>query len=267
MKIEEMEVQITPLERDTKVRIMLPEGYESQNKRYPVLYINDGQDVFRDDQTYGDNQSLRYEEYYRDYKKFLPDIILVAICAPKDSAIRTRQYSPFTKSFEVPEGKSFEPIIKGEGILYLNWMTTELKSIIDEKYRTYPDPDNTAICGYSTGGLNSVYALLKYSHVFHRGIVISAAVAIWMDCLEESLETGDYQNLQRVYLDTGTNEFGRMSTKKDFLRGTETIYQYFKNNGLTPEKLKYKVFPDATHSQKDWSLRFPDAIRWIFPEY
>lgn len=267
MKIEEISIQIKTLNIETTVRVLLPEGYDTSGKKYPVLYINDGQDVFRDDQTYWGAQSLRFEQYYRDYHQFLPSVIIAAICSPEDHSLRTQLYSPFTKSFDVPEGKKFEASIQGKGIIYLNWLTTELKPFIDNKYRTLTDGESTAICGYSTGGLNSVYGMFAYPHIFHRGIIISPAVAIWMDCLEKTLKKGPYNHLKRVYMDTGTNEFGRISTKEDFLKGTETIYQYFKNNGLGDDKIKYNVFEDGIHNQRDWRMRFPDAIRWIFPEY
>lgn len=206
--------------------MFLPDGYETSEKRYPVLYINDGQDVFCDEQAFWGAESLRFAQYYRDYGKFLPDVILVAIDAPEDHAVRTAQYSPFAKDFDVPAGKKFEPHIEGKGIAYLDWMTTTLKQKIDADYRTIPDADHTGICGYSTGGLNSVYAIIKYPQTFHLAIIMSAAVAIWMDKLEETLKAGDDTHIKRLYLDTGTNEFGRMSTKEEFLHGTETIRSY-----------------------------------------
>ena len=53
MKIEEIYTRITPLNRDVTVRVMTPDGYEEETgRRYPVLYINDGQDMFRDEETF-----------------------------------------------------------------------------------------------------------------------------------------------------------------------------------------------------------------------
>lgn len=267
MKIDVLKERISTLDRDVTVRVFLPDGYESGEKRYPVLYINDGQDVFCDEQAFWGAESLRFEQYYRDYGRFLPDVILVAIESPEDHAVRTAQYSPFTKDFAVPEGKKFEPHIEGKGIPYLDWMTTKLKEKIDACYRTLPEADNTGICGYSTGGLNSVYAIVKYPKTFHRAIIMSAAVCIWMDKLEEVLDTADYSHIKKLYLDTGTNEFGRMTTKEEFLVGAEKIHGYFMKAGLGNDIMKYNIYQDAVHSQREWRMRFPDALRWTFHEF
>lgn len=267
MRIDVLDERITTLDRDVKVRVFLPDGYETGEKRYPVLYINDGQDVFRDEQVFWGAESLRFEQYYKDYGKFLPEVILVAIESPSDHAVRTAQYSPFVKDFDVPEGKNFESHIDGKGIPYLDWMTTDLKKKIDETYRTLADPDSTGICGYSTGGLNSVYAIVKYSGTFHRAIIMSAAVRIWMDKLEETLKAADYSHIKKIYLDTGTNEFGRMTNKEEFLEGAETVHGYFERAGLGEDIMKYNIYQDAIHNQREWRLRFPDALRWVFPEF
>lgn len=264
MRIEVLQKHIASLERDVTVRVFLPDGYDAGEKSYPVLYINDGQDVFRDDQAFWGAESLRFEQYYKDYGRYLPDVILAAVESPQDHAERTAQYSPFTKDFDVPEGKNFEPHIEGRGGEYLDWMVMELKPEIDKTYRTLADAAHTGICGYSTGGLISVYAILKYSKVFRRAIIMSAAVSIWMDKLEPVLKQADYSHILKIYLDTGTNEFGRMSTREEFLNGTETIHEYFVGGGLRPDQLKYNVFQDAIHNQREWRLRFPDALRWVF---
>lgn len=267
MKIDIIEEKITTLDRKVKIRVFVPDGYESSEKRYPVLYINDGQDVFKDSDAFWGAESLRFEQYYKDYGKFMPDVILVAIEAPEDHATRTAQYSPFVKDFIVPEGKKFESHIEGKGIEYLNWMTTDLKRQIDHSYRTLQDADNTGICGYSTGGLNSVYAIMAYPDVFHRAIIMSAAVRIWIDKLEQILQEGSYHHIKKIYIDTGTNEFGRMTTKEEFLEGAATMYSYFKKAGLKEDVLKYNVYTDAIHNQREWRIRFPDAVRWLFSEY
>lgn len=267
MRIETLERKTALLEESIKIKVFLPDFYDETEKRYPVLYMNDGQDVFRDQDTFRGAESLRFEKYYQDYKKFLPEVILVAVYAPGEQDVRTALYSPFTKAFDVPKGKIFEPYIEGRGALYLDWMTQELKPEIDTLYRTLPEADATGICGYSTGGLNSAYGILKYGHIFHRAIIMSAAVAIWMDKLKDVLVHSDYAHIKRLYLDTGTNEFGRMSTKEEFLEGSETLRAFFQSSCVSEEIVKYNVYQGAVHDQREWRMRFPDALRWVFPEY
>lgn len=266
-QIDEINTTINTLEnRPVKVSVMTPDGYEKGNKHYPVLYINDGQDVFRDEQTFRKAASLRYEDYYQHYGAFMPKVILVAIEAPNDPGLRTKEYSPYTKNFVVPAGKKFEPRIEGQGKEYLQWLTGELKPMIDKKYRTMADRDNTGICGYSTGGLNSIYAALSYPKVFGRLIAMSSAVCIWMDCLQPTLDNSDYSHLKYVYMDVGTNEFGRMTTKEEFLQGANDLYQNYLKHGVPAKAIRYNIYPNAKHNQLEWRYRFPDAIRWVFQD-
>ena len=266
MRIDEINTKITTLDRDVKVRVMTPDGYEKGDMNYPVLYINDGQDVFRDDQAFWGAESLRFEQYYKDYGRFLPHVILVAIESPEDHAVRTQQYSPYTKNFDVPPEKKFEPRIEGKGKEYLKWMVEELKPMIDRTYRTRPEKEYTGICGYSTGGLISIYAVLTYPQVFTRLLAMSSAVCIWMDCLKETLDHASYDHLKYVYMDVGTNEFGRMTTKEEFLQGANDLYQNYLDHGVPKEIIKYNIYPDAIHNQKEWRVRFPDALRWVFQD-
>ena len=85
MKIDVIDTKITTLDRPVRVRVLTPNGYENSGKSYPVLYVNDGQDVFRDDQAFWGAESLRFEQYYKDYGKFMPEIILVAIESPESN--------------------------------------------------------------------------------------------------------------------------------------------------------------------------------------
>ena len=267
MRIEEYELKITTInDRPVTVRVMVPDGYDESDKRYPVLYVSDGQDLYRDDQTYRGADSLRFEQYYTDYGKFLPHVVIVAISAPFDPAERTGEYSPFTTDFDVPPEKKFEPHIDGLGKEYLQWMTTDLKNFIDQTYRTLTDADNTAYCGYSTGGLSACYAAVACPDTFHRIIAMSSAVCIWLDKMQEAWDAGSYDHLKYIYMDVGTNEFGRMTTKEEFLDGANMIYENYLKHGVPAEIIKYNIYPDAMHKQSEWRYRFPDALRWVFQD-
>ena len=268
MRIDIFDTKISTLEdRPVRVRVMTPDGYKAGEKRYPVIYVNDGQDVFRDDQAFWGAESLRFEQYYKDYGAFLPQVILVAIESPEDHALRTAQYSPYTKDFVVPPEKKFEPRIEGRGKEYLKWLVEEWKPFIDSSYRTLPGAEDTAVCGYSTGGLISIYAALSYPAVFTRLLAMSSAVCIWMDKLKETLDSASYSHLKYIYMDVGTNEFGRMTTKEEFLQGANDLYQNYLDHGVPAEAVRYNIYPDALHNQKEWRSRFPDALRWVFQDY
>ena len=113
-----------------KAYIYLPDYYEEdQFRRYPVLYMFDGHNVFFDaDATYG--KSWGMASYMAWARKSL---IIVAVECNKKGNGRLREYSPY--NFEDPKlGK-----IRGRGKAYMEWLINDLKPYIDKNYRTLPD--------------------------------------------------------------------------------------------------------------------------------
>lgn len=262
MKIETYQKQITTIQgREVTVRIMTPDGYEEGEKRYPVLYVSDGQDVFRDADILWGECSMDYEAYYRSNSGLMPEFIIAAVECPRDRDERTEQYSPFSRG-----GSPSFPPIEGKGKAYLKWLTDELKPWVDRSYRTKAGAEDTGICGYSTGGLLAVYALLEYPRAFTRMIAMSSAVAIWMEELQKTFDSGTYSHIKYIYMDVGTNEFGRITTKEEFLNGAEVLYKNYIAHGVPASRIRYNIYPDAVHSQLEWKKRFPDALRWIFQD-
>lgn len=264
-------MEITEFQRPTDllsghaitVRVMTPDGYESGEKSYPVLYINDGQDVFEDKDILWGECSMDYKNYYASYGRYMPDIIIVALVCPQDRNERTALYSPFTRTGA--GNTSDDTNISGKGREYLTWIVNDLKPWIDRTFRTKPQKEYTAVMGYSTGGLFAIYAALSRPDVFTRFAALSSAVYIWKEDMTAFLKQASYRHLQRIYMDVGTNEFGRITRKEEFLMGADMLYHAYLEHGVPAESIKYNIYPGAVHSQTDWKIRFPDAIRWIFP--
>jgi predicted alpha/beta superfamily hydrolase len=263
MKIEEFQTRLTPFNRDVAFRVMTPDGYEQGDRLYPVLYLNDGQDIFRDEDSFT-GHSLRYAEYYADYSRFLPQIIIVGIDCPPTNRERSIQYAPYTKQFTLPPGSSYEKEVAGTGKAYLEWMVTELKPWIDENYRTRPQGACTGLGGFSSGTLVSTYGVITYPETFSRLLCISGSFYNWMDCLDRTLEQANLDHLKYIYLDVSTNEQGRLTSPNQFVEGNKMMYQRFTKCGFDETQLKYRVIKGLTHTQGSWRLRFPDAVRWIF---
>jgi predicted alpha/beta superfamily hydrolase len=265
MNIDTFQTSLTPLKRDITFHVMTPDGYEEGDRLYPVLYMNDGQDIFRDEDSYT-GHSIRYASYYRDYAKFLPKLIIVGINCPPSNMERSRLYTPYTKHFEVPSWSSYESDVEGRGKEYLEWLTKEFKPWIDENYRTRKQGAYTGIGGFSSGAIISSYAVMKYPEVFSRLLVISGSFYIWMDCLDKTIEEVNLDHIKYIYLDVSTNEQGRITTAQQFLDGTRMMYERFGKCGFDETNMKYQVLKGLTHTQGGWRLRFPDAVRWIFQD-
>jgi predicted alpha/beta superfamily hydrolase len=265
MKIEIFNTCLTPFKTDVNFHVMLPDGYDTHNKRYPVLYFHDGQDVFYDEESVS-GESLRYAQYYSNFARFLPSAIIVAIDCPLNNTKRTAQYTPYTKSFEVKD-KNFEPFIEGKGNEYLKWVVDELKPWIDVNYLTRPEREFTGIGGYSTASMLSFYTLFVYPDVFTRMISLSGSYYIWMDCLKETMAKSNLGHVKYIYLDVGTDEYGRITTKEQYIEGNNMIYEYLNGCGFDEMQVKYCIFPGEKHKPSSWRQRFPDALRWAFQDF
>jgi predicted alpha/beta superfamily hydrolase len=244
---------------------MTPDGYENGDRLYPVLYMNDGQDIFRDEDSYS-GHSIRYARYYRDYAKFLPQIIIVGINCPPTNTERTRQYTPYTKDFDVPEWSTYEKRVEGTGRQYLDWIVREFKPWVDENYRTRKQGAWTGIGGYSSGTIISAYAVMAYPDVFSRLMAISGSFYQWIDCLSRTMDESDLGNIKYVYLDVSTNEQGRITKPEQFLEGAKMMYERFTACGFDETQIKFQVIKGLSHSQGGFRLRFPDAVRWVFQD-
>ena len=169
------DVTIPRLSGDTPRRayIYLPESYDEEpDRRYPVMYMFDGHNVFFDeDATFG--KSWGMNDYMERTGK---QLIIVGVECNHQGNARLAEYSPYDFVWQ-------EYDIKGRGKAYLDWMVQELKPLIDAKYPTLPDRENTAIGGSSMGGLMSLYGVTAHNETFSRAACLSpsvrAAAADW----------------------------------------------------------------------------------------
>ena len=163
-------ITIPPLtdKEERNAYIYLPESYQTQpEKRYPVLYMFDGHNVFFDSHaTYGKSWGMKE---YMD--RTATQLIIVAVeCNHSPDFGRLKEYSPF--SFRDPQFGEIE----GKGEITMKWMTGTLKPYIDSHSRTLSDRANTFIAGSSMGGLMSLYALLAYNRTFSRAAALSPSL-------------------------------------------------------------------------------------------
>ena len=156
-------------DKERKAYIYLPETYEKNpEKRYPVMYMFDGHNVFLDeDATYG--KSWGMNKFMEESKK---ELIVVGVECNRFGE-RFNEYAPVT--YQNKE----HGFIKGKGRLYMNWLINELKPYIDANYRTLTDRKNTIIAGSSMGGLMALYGVTCYNKIFQRAAILSPS--LWVD--------------------------------------------------------------------------------------
>ena len=179
-------------EKTRRAYIYLPESYEKEpEKRYPVMYMFDGHNVFFDeDATFG--KSWGMNKFMENSKK---DLIIVGVECNHEGNMRLIEYAPF--HYENSEhGK-----IKGKGNVYMNWLVNTLKPYVDENYRTLPDRKNTIIAGSSMGGLMAMYAVCTYNHVFRRAACLSPSLWVSPGRVLEMAARAHIRRDTTVYMD------------------------------------------------------------------
>jgi predicted alpha/beta superfamily hydrolase len=283
-RIEEFATTISELGgRARTIRVYLPAGYDGSDERYPVLYLQDAQQLFAPG-PFGDwlvdetLDSLHAREGFRG-------VIVVGI---DNSAHRWEEYSPWVNRHMhdwMPTDWS-GPVQGGEGDAYLAFVANTLKPAIDARYRTLADRDHTGIGGSSMGALIAVYAGLCRPDVF--GKVMAMSTAVWFaeaggpwlsrNHLLERVRSGPVPANVRFYVDVGTAERSRDSdpdvTEADgrkvtypgaYRAGSDALVRALRAGGVPDSKIRYLVAPGAVHNESAWSRRFGHAVQWLYP--
>lgn len=223
--------------------IYLPKSYyQDEERRYPVLYMFDGHNVFfNSDSTYG--KSWGMNKYMNRSRTQL--IIAAVECNHSPDNGRLREYSPF--SFKDP----FFGEITGMGRETMDWFVNEFKREVDESFRTIPDRDHTFIAGSSMGGLMSLYALMEYNHVFSRAAALSPS--LWASPVEvqDLLLTAHFEPDTVLYVDYGSEEFGNHKNMRRAFGELATLMMWRKLN------LHCRVVPNGTHCEASWEKQIP----------
>lgn len=250
------------LDRTRDVLVWLPPSYAGGERRYPVLYMHDGQNLFDAVTSYVGEWEV--DETMMALSGEGVEAIIVGI--PNGEEQRVHEYNPYPNS-EVP-------ILDGRGEDYLRFVVETVKPLIDQTYRTQPDAAATGMAGSSMGGLISLYGFLRYPTVF--GLCGAFSTAYWFGdegLLRTIPELADGHG--RVYLDVGSKE-GHIfqdpapwrpevwDADRGYLDGVRRIHGALAAKGYRDgENLLYVEDEGAIHHEQDWARRLPAALRWL----
>ena len=239
---------IPQLGRHRRVWIYLPLGYAKGTRRYPVLYMHDGQNVF-------DAAASFAGEWGVD--ETLDSLRARAIIVAVDNGgnARMSEYNPWKAANASLGG--------GEGDRYVDFLVTTLKPYIDRRYRTLRDPAHTGIMGSSMGGLISLYALLKRPDVFGRAGVFSCACWVARPYVYEfARQAGKPRKNERIYFVGGALETKDGEQARDQREMVDTLVAAGWRRNVD---VKSVVSEDGKHSEWFWRREFPAAFLWLFP--
>lgn len=252
---EHFEVNISTLDRKRMVRVYLPKKYnENKQQRYPVLYMHDGQNLYKDEDA-GYGMSWGISDYL---DKSDLEIIVVGIDC-NDGYKRLDEYSPWSSS---EMRRIFAPEldgIGGEGKKYIEYIVNELKPLIDVNYRT--NPDETSMAGSSMGGLISTYAACKYPNIFKRVASISSAYWFTQEEIELLIKNSDLSAIEKFYLDVGTNESSGTIDSQRYIESSESVYSLLK---VKVKDIKFVISDGAVHNELAWRERVPAIFSYLF---
>ena len=221
--------------------IYLPDHYDRDpEKRFPVMYMFDGHNVFFDsDATYG--KSWGMNEFMTWTRK---DLIIVAAECNHEGSRRLQEYSPV--SFDNCLGR-----IRGQGRQYMDWLVGTLKPYIDTHYRTRPEREYTAVCGSSMGGLMSLYAVCCYNHVFRKAACLSPSLWVQPEKLLSLIGRAQLGADTVIYMDYGEQEMGN---HPDNLRALMSAVQLLLKKRVN---LTFRIVPGGVHSESCWEQQIP----------
>ena len=191
------------LNREVRIYLMLPSNYYNSLKKYPVLYMHDGQNLFDTKTGYG-NMSWGILDAYEENPK-LPEVIIVGIENGGDE--RSDELVPYKFSF-TNEGdpEYIDNIFGGKTDDYLSFIINTVKPYIDKQYRTYKSAKNTAIMGSSFGGVCSAYAAVEYGEYFSRFGCVSNAWYVIQEKMKQVVSKADLSHVKKFYMDVGDAE-------------------------------------------------------------
>ena len=246
IRVEKIQIPTLPTKKPRRLYIYTPKGYEQSDQRYPVLYMFDGHNVFYDSHaTYGKSWGMK--QYLEKSK--LP-LILVAVECNTEGENRMNEYTPFDIRWK---GKL---MFEARGQLTMDWFVNELKTRIDNEYRTLPDREHTLIAGSSMGGLMAIYAAVAYNGTFSRAAALSPSLWAIRHHEAELKAAAPLLSPTRIYMDMGTGETdGHITVLTGFFDAAKMLTRMGAH-------VDARVVPDAKHSEAYWEQRIP-----VFMDY
>ena len=246
VEVLEQEFTIPDLERPRLIRIYLPPDYEDSERHYPVLYMHDGQNLFDDSTSYAGEWGVD-ETLNELFEKQSFGLIVVGI--DNGGEKRMNELSPWPN----------DQFGEAEGRQYMDFLVDDVKSFVDQNYRTLPDQENTAIMGSSMGGLISHYAIFEYPQVFSKAGIFSPSYWFSNEVYGFS-EPDKLPDNARLYFLMGGKE-GRGS-----ISDMEKMTKQILDGGVPENRLKSMVVPGGEHSEAFWRANFEAAITWLFDD-
>lgn len=258
--IERHQVKSKILDNEREIDIYLPPSYQkSKNKTYPVLYMHDGNNLFYPEISFGGvHWQVDATVENLVFKHLMEEIIVVGVY---NTPQRSYEYT-WTEMLwrnSVKEG--------GGGSKYAKFLIEEVKPLVDSKYRTKKDAQNTGVMGSSLGGLISFYLGLYHSDVFSKIGVISPS--LWWGYGEAMRDVEKIQQNLKIWVDMGTKEgiyrSSNTTLKNPHLDNIRLLKsQLIKKGYKEGSNLGYYEDQEGFHNELSWANRLAMPLLFFF---
>ncbi len=241
VRIIDTAFSIPQLGRKRRIWVYLPKGYTTASKSYPVLYMQDGQNLFNDQTAFAGEWGVDecLDTLQQQLKK---ECIIVGIDNGGDK--RINEYNPWDHA----------QYGKGEGKAYAEFLAKTLKPYIDSKYKTYKSPENNFLLGSSMGGLISLYTLLQYPDVFGGVGVFSPSLQLGNE-IYQMAENFNTSSMPAFYLYSGSKE------------APNAVPNLQKMSDILQKKKRFiirtVINPLGQHNETYWKQEFADFYKWM----
>ena len=231
-------IQSPQLDVSKKIWVYLPYNYATSAKKYPVIYMHDGQNLFDKSTSY--SGEWRVDETLDSLKA---EVIVIGI--EHSGERRMAELTPYVNA---EHGG-------GDADIYLDFIISTLKPHVDSLYRTKPERKHTSIFGSSLGGLVSYYAIVKYPEVFGNAGVFSPSFWFTKDIYEltENAKSID----SKIYFMAGNSE------SNDMVPDLNRMENFILTKVKKPKEVYKKIVPGGKHNEALWAKEFAQAYLWL----
>jgi predicted alpha/beta superfamily hydrolase len=239
------------------LRVWLPPGYDdpqNSGRYYPVLYLNDGQNLFESSTAFGGAEWGVDETADRMIREgiVLPMIIVGIDNTGKD---RMREYMPHP---------SMHPMmLRVKGRRYPDFLMKEVMPFVERTYRVAAGPENTGLGGSSLGALIALYTAIARPGVIGRLLLESPSLwASNRQAIKQSRVVRIWP--EKIFLAAGTAEAGNAERSRTVVDDVRELAAIMRRAVLSENRLRMVIKDNAGHTESAWAERFPEALQFLF---
>ena len=240
-QVSSFTIDAPQLNSTKKIWVYLPKSYKNSDKKYPVIYMHDAQNLF-------DQKTSYAGEWEVDETLDRLDAEVIVIGIEHGNEKRMDELTPF-KNEKYGGGKADD---------YLEFMVKTLKPYVDKNYRTKTKAKSTTIFGSSLGGLTSFYAVLKYPEIFGKAGVFSPS--FWFSDEIYTLMEKSPKIKAKIYFLCGDSESKEIDVVADVNKMSKLLDE---NRCYCLHLTQKEIVKDGQHNEKLWRESFEKAYLWL----